>query len=130
MFSVDIEVPREIGDRGQGQIAINDRPYIVQKITHQMILTATVPDQDGLYRIDWSLYQQRRFWKGSVPLADSAFGSVRHGIWQPLTSPLFLEANKTLHVTVENAATRTDPYVVQVLFHGVEDLRAARGATE
>jgi hypothetical protein len=113
------------GDQGRGQVAINDRTFLLRYITHQII--ARTPDQniyqqqDGLYRIDWSEYEQVRFYKGSIPMADIMFGSVRDGNWIWLPAPVTLPGNQTLHVNVINEAIRTIPQMeIQVIFHGLQ----------
>jgi len=130
IFSIDIEVGKEKGQEGRGQIAINDRPYLIKRITHQIVSTdpnvSVQESQDGLYRIDWSLYEQVRFWKGSPPMADAAYGSIRHGVWRDLMVPVPLSGNQTLHVYITNEATRTENFIVNVQFHGAEDLTELR----
>jgi len=135
-FSVDVQIDAANGalglmpgDTGRGQVAINDRPFLLAWITHQIVWAADLPDnlwqaQDGMYRIDWSEYEQIRFFKGSIPLADIAFGSVRTGIWIPFPAPVPLPGNQTLHVAISNALARGadwDRLTVQVIFHGFQE---------
>ena len=135
IFTVDVRFGQTRGDQGTGSVSINDRPFIIQQITHQLInptRDGTDPDmsvqalQDGLYRINWSLYNQVRYFQGPVPMADTAFGSVRHGRWIPLPVPVALEKNRTLNVEVTNEVDR-DPlvkaYSLHIEFQGIEDLR-------
>lgn len=123
IFGVDVLVGLNNGDTQAGQISINDKPFILRGIRHQ-IIQGGVPipflQQDGLYRIDWSLYEQLRFWKGATPFADVAFGSVRHGIWRDLDAPVSLPGNETLHVEIQNGIGRPAPFQVQVLFCGIQ----------
>jgi len=116
------------GAKAEGSVAINDYPFIFDLVTHQIVQPTNLNnsvqiEQNGLYRIDWSLYNQERFFQGTPPMADAYFGSVRHGIWNKLKSPLALEKNKTINVELLNVQEKTREYTVQVLFHGVEDRR-------
>jgi hypothetical protein len=139
-FVVDVEIREaspgiglRIGDVGRGQVAINDRTFILKQITHQIVRGwPEVPDnvwaaQDGFYRIDWSEYEQVRFFKGVIPMADIAFGSVRDGNWIPLPAPVTLPGNQTLHLAIQNEANRDGTFlpkwqnmIVEVIFHGIQ----------
>ena len=127
-FVVDVSIDGADGSEGRGQVAINDRPFILQYITHQIIPGALngADDvtgwlyQDGLYRLDWSLYEQARFWKGVPPMADAAYGSIRDGNWIRFPAPVSLPGNETLHVTIRNEVERQEPWYVQVIFHGIQ----------
>jgi len=125
-YLVDVQVPQFAGQQGKGQVAINDRPFLIQRITH-IITSAGVPIwlliQDGIYRIDWSLYEQKRFFKGAVPNAVAQFGNARTGIWLDLPSPVAMVGNETLHVGVMNDINRGADFVVQVQFHGIEQVK-------
>lgn len=131
IFTTLVEVPQEDGATGKNAVPINDKPFIMRKVTHQIMspFDFTAPydtyaaNQSGLYTIDWSLYNQDRYWQGDPPMADAAFGSVRHGIWIPLESPLILEKNKTINVVIGNVGLKRTDYKVQIQFHGVEDYR-------
>jgi len=122
-FGVNILVQPNLGDAQKGQVAINDKPFILKGVRHQ-IIEGGIPipfiQQDGLYSIDWSLYEQLRFWKGATPYADVMFGSVRNGIWKDLDAPVALPGNETLHVEVQNGLARPAPITVQILFVGLQ----------
>lgn len=134
VFSTFIEVPQNEGQTGAGTVTIYDRPFIIQRVTHQITRPfdfdpATGHNsygavQHGQYWIDWSLYERDRYWAGTPPMADSAFGSVRHGIWQDLPAPIALEKSLTLNVIIGSVQTQRTAYQVQVNFHGVEDYRS------
>lgn len=131
-FSVDVEVRERspganlvAGDNGKGQVAINDRQFILRQITHQIKVATPGIDiniaQDGLYRLDWSEYEQVRYYKGAIPLADTAYGSIRDGNWIWLKAPVILPGNQTLHVVIINEAPRAQATMtVQVIFHGLQ----------
>lgn len=127
-FSVNVAVAETQGAEGRGQVAINDRPFVLQKITHQIVPGAIIEEddvtgwryQDGLYTLDWSLYEQARFWKGIPMMADAAYGSIRDGNWIPLTAPVALSGNQTLHVIIRNIVARQNPFYVQVIWHGIQ----------
>lgn len=127
IFTVDIQIEKDLGQRGAGQIALNDRPFTLRLITHQIVSNlppsrSVQEEQDGGYRLDWSIFQQHRFWKGVPPMADAAYGSIRHGIWKPLEVPLVIPGSETLHVELINTRPRDDPFVVEIQFHGIEDI--------
>lgn len=127
-YNVNIELPDgTIGAHDSASIALNDRIFILRKITHQIIAVEEWPDppslaltQDGLYTINWSVFNQLRFFKGAVPLAPAAFGSAATGIWLPLEAPVVLPAQETIEVEVTNMITREHPITVQIMFHGIE----------
>lgn len=130
IFDTIVEVELADGATGKNAVPINDKPFVLEKVTHQImgpfVFDAThgyAEEQNGLYTIDWSLYNQDRYWQGDPPMADAAFGSVRHGIWIPLAAPIALEKNRTINVVVGNVGLKLRDYKVQVLFHGVEDYR-------
>lgn len=117
-------IPTQVGATGRGSVALTDRVFSFQLITHQIVedgRAPALPVQDGLYRIDWSVYEQTRFYKGAVPMADAAHGSVRAGHWIPLRAPVTVDGNETLHVKVINEfGPRPAPFTVHIIFHGVE----------
>ena len=123
-YLVECVVGPNDGDVGKGQVAINDRPCLLERLEHVIVKTGLIypnqAPQDGLYRIDFSLYETTRFYKGAIPMADT-FGSVRTGIWVPFAAPIAIAGNETLHVTVINMwGPRPAPFTVHVLFKGVE----------
>lgn len=139
-FIVNIDIPAQepaVGGEGRNQIALNDRPFILQQITHAIITPKQNPQdfldlipvtdtyyQDGFYTLDWSLYEQSRFFKGPPAMADAGFGSVRNGNWIQLPAPLSLPGNETLHVVIRNLRDRSSEFqsffTVQVIFHGIQ----------
>jgi len=130
IFSTIAEVGLDDGKVGKATAQINDKPFILEMVTHQKMgpVTYTATEgyeefQDGLYTIDWSLYNQDRYWQGVPPMADAAFGSARTGIWIPLRAPIALEKSRTINVAVQNVGAKIANYKVMVLFHGVEDYR-------
>ena len=123
VYAVEIEVKAGEGDSAAVSVTM-DRPFILTEIRHVIISdgTGNAPTQDGAYKIDWSEQGTTRFYKGPVLNADAAFGSVRHGRWRKLNAPLKFGVNVTLEARVINSITRTDPFTVQVQFHGIEPL--------
>lgn len=137
IFTTECEVGNADGETGKNGVPINNRPFILKKVTHQVIKPVDFPNgfdptvntnyaafQHGLYTIDWSLYNRDRYWQGTnPPMADAAFGSVRTGIWIPLEAPLTVPKNETINVVVGNVGLKRSDYTVQIQFHGVEDYR-------
>lgn len=133
MLSVFVEVPATFGAIGSASIPLNDRPFILTGVRHQIVTyrdPLAVPPittgwflQDGFYTLDWSLYEQARYWKGAPPMADVAFGSVKSGVWIPLPAPISMPGNDTLNVNIRNMLDRTSytqKFTVNVIFDGVQ----------
>lgn len=141
-YPIDIVVPGVVGATAKGSVPLNNRPFVLHKIKHMIIIRSYDPNapilmpawlntflnqQHGMYRIDWSIHETARFWKGQPPLADT-FGSIRHGIFDPLDAPLVIDGNETLNVQITNEfimpiiapALTPLPYTVQVKFCGIE----------
>lgn len=127
-FVIDVDVPQAFGGDGRGEVSINDRPFVLEWLSHQIIPAELNANQDvtgwfyqdGLYSLDWSLYEQARFWKGVPPMADAAYGSIRTGIWKKLPAPVSLTGNETLNVIIRNRVARQEDFQVQVIFHGIQ----------
>jgi len=142
MYPIDINVPGTPGALAKGSVPLNNRPFVLHKIKHQILIrtyddkaTPPIPvwldtffnQQHGMYRIDWSIHETARFWKGTPPMADM-FGSIRHGVFDPLDCPLVIDGNETLNVQITNefimppgvAPPVPMSYMVQVCFCGIE----------
>ena len=128
-YIVNVEIEPEYGKVGTASVATNDRPFMLTSIRHEIIYdgvsVASTIQQDGLYSIDWSLFDTDRFFKGSKPMANAAFGSPRFGNWKDFAVPIPMEKSVTLHAAVMNlyVGDRTDDWKVQVIFNGVERLK-------
>lgn len=122
-YPVDINVGLNEGDQAGGTVKL-DRDFVLTGIRHQIIddgSGAAAPAvQDGAYRLDWSEQNTRRFYKGAIPMADAAWGSVRHGIWKDLDAPIKFSIHVTLETIIVNTFTRSNPWKVQVIFVGLE----------
>ena len=124
VFSAECDIEKAEGDRGTASIQLNPRPFIITSIRHEIIRgEGTPPQQDGLYRISWTLDDQVQFYKGPAPMARSYLGSVETGIWKEWDQPIEAGASQNLIVTIINAMERNEPFRVQVQFHGVEKVR-------
>lgn len=128
-YIVNVEIEPEYGKIGTASIATNDRPFMLTAIRHEVIWSGVDDDltmaQDGLYSIDWSLYETDRFFKGSKPMANAAFGSPRYGNWKDFPVPIPLSKSQTLYAAVQNLrrTDRLEDWIVQVIFSGVERLK-------
>lgn len=145
-FVVDVTLPRNRGDWVDASVSLNDRFFVLQMIrhiitydysyaTHRLGYAAPPAElrswkQDGLYRLDWSVFNQLRFFKGSVPCA-LELGSAETGIWVPLSAPVVLPPSQTLNLRVTNLVDRIGdggpPPIgkdmgidIQIVFSGVE----------
>lgn len=125
-YIVNVEIGAAFGNVGAGSIAVNNEPFLLTGIRHQIIYdgvnTAAAQLQDGLYSIDWSLMETQRFFKGARPMANAMFGSPTYGNWKEFNVPIPLQGNETLNVAVMNLyrADRTNPWEVQIIFDGLE----------
>jgi len=141
-FVIDIAgIGPNIGDFAEGSISLNDRVFILQRLTHAIIAwdqwtahpigwTVGAWNQDGMYRLDWSVNNQLRYWKGALaPLAMIAHGSAQAGYWLDLPAPVVFAGLETIHLKVINAIARITPnpppaaqhmITVQTIFHGLE----------
>jgi hypothetical protein len=130
-FPIDIQLRAVVGATAKGSVALNNRPFVLQKIKHQIIIVPFDPAtqnlfnlQHGLYRIDWSIHETARFWKGTAPPMADTYGSVRHGIWDELPAPLAIDGNDTIYCQLTSEFAAGAPpgtlYTVQVKFCGVE----------
>lgn len=127
IYPVEIEPGSNEGDSAAGSISL-DNDFILTGIRHQIVDDGSgtqPPTQDGAYRIDWSIQETTKFYKGTPPMADVQFGSVRHGIWKDLDAPIKIGQNRTLQARVINTMTRANPTLkIEVLFAGLEPLGA------
>lgn len=127
-YGVQIDVGSTLGQVGRGSITINNQPYIMTHVLHQMVGSMD-PEisgltQDGQYLINFKDEQSNY---QNVPLpADMLFGSVRSGYIVPLAYPIPFAGNKTLTFELTNTYTRTlpgsvDTFKVYVAIAGVAD---------
>jgi hypothetical protein len=119
-YTVNLDLPSTNGDSVEGSVVTRERPFILHRIKH------TVVGEDGAdpeqYSLDWSIQNEKRFWKGdSEPMARH-YGSTHHGVWSPLSVPVPLEAKTTLYVRCVNRYNDAEPTTrkLQVVFEGLE----------
>jgi hypothetical protein len=127
-YGVPITLGVAAGAQASGSISINNEPFIMTSVTHQIIGPTADPAtsglyQDGQYTIEWK-DEQSVYSNGPIP-ADMMFGSVRSGYIKELPYPVPFAGAKTLTFTLVNQVTRTllvgDTFVVYVAIHGVND---------
>lgn len=128
-YGVEISVPVAINGRGSGSISIANQPFIMYRVTHQIIGCTSDPDttglyQDGQYTISWkdntSVYQ-------NIPLPSSAFfGDVSSGLYYEFPFPLPYAGNAVLNFEIYNRCARTladesEFFTVGIVIHGIAD---------
>ncbi len=128
-YGVVITVPVTVGIIGRGSISINNQPYIMTHVLHQIIgntndFSTTGLAQDGQYTISWK-DEQSNYQNGAIP-ADMMFGSVRSGYVNPLSYPIPFAGNKTLTFEIASLYTRVlvpeaDFFSVAIAVAGVSD---------
>ena len=125
-YSVPISVGQTADSVGRGSITLNNQPYIMTHISHQIAGNTADPTasglyQDGQYTIEFK-DEQSNYMNSPAP-ADMLFGSVRSGYNIPLSYPIAFAGNKTLTFEIVNLYTRTlvpdAPFTVYVGVHGI-----------
>lgn len=127
-YGLEIDVPCAVNGKGSGSVNLNNQPFILTRITHQIIgcieslEEPTGLFQDGMYTIGWkdeiSVYQNQ-------PLPAELFmGSVRTGFSYEFPYPVPYAGNKTLTFEVYNRCQRTlssqaTTFKVGIVLHGV-----------
>jgi hypothetical protein len=125
-YTIDLVLPGTVGEEVTATVVTRERPFAMTMITHCVV--GDVPDpatgarDPEQYSIDWSISNEKRYWKGgSAPMAQSAFGSVHTGQWVSFPQPVAIEAKTTLYITLQNRyAAPGNTRKVQVILHGVE----------
>lgn len=117
-YTVNLDIPVTEGDAVDGSVVTRERPFILHRIKHSVIgEDGNDPEQ---YSLDWSIQNDKRFWKGdSAPMA-RVYGSTHTGVWSPLSVPVPLEAKTTLYVQLVNRNGDAVERKVQVVFEGLE----------
>lgn len=118
-YPVNVDLPANNGDRVTGSVVTREREFILHKIKHCVI--GDEGDDPEQYSLNWSIQNDKRFWKGDSPPMARMFGSVHHGVWTPLGSPVKLPPKSTLYVELQNRYVPDgDPKQIQVIFEGLE----------
>lgn len=128
-YPVEIDVPVTAGQSAFGSVTINNQPFILQQITHQIIgdtcdWEATGLCQDGQYDIELS-DDQSNYQSGPIP-AGANLGGPGMGFSLLLTFPIPYAGAKTLNARVTNRVTRilvpsADTFLVKITFCGIAD---------
>jgi hypothetical protein len=128
-YGVPITVPVEVGGIGRASITINNQPYLMTHLLHQIVgntndYSTTGLAQDGQYLISWK-DEQSNYQNVPIP-ADMLFGSVRSGYIIPLAYPIPFAGNKTLTFEITNLYTRVlvpevDTFTVYIAIAGPAD---------
>jgi len=128
-YGVEIDVPVLLNGRGSGSISLNNQPYILTRITHQIIgPTATASSsglfQDGQYSIE--MKDEQSNYQNIPIMAQTFMGSVVSGFSYELPYPIPYAGSKTLTFNVFNRVVRTldpeaDYFSVAITVHGIAD---------
>src|SRR4030042_5810327 len=122
-----VEVGVVEAEFGEANIVIMNQPFIMERITHQIIGQTADPEssglyQDGQYFLEWrdepSQYQNQPL------LANAAYGSVEFPLL--LSSPVPFAGSKVLTFRITNAYTRiltpeAETFKIMVVIHGLAD---------
>jgi hypothetical protein len=129
MYPVFIDVPVISGNIGRGSITINAQPFVLVRLTHQIVGNTGDPEasglyQDGQYTIGFqdeiSNYQKQPV------MADLAFGSVRSGYFANLAIPIPFAGNRTVSFELANQVQRvltpvSETFRVSITMIGLAD---------
>jgi hypothetical protein len=128
-YGVPITVAVEVGSIGRGSITINNQPYLMTHVLHQIVgntndYSTLGLAQDGQYLISFK-DEQSNYQNAPIP-ADMLFGSVRSGYVNPLAYPIPFAGNKTLTFEITNMYTRlfapeAPTFTVYIAIAGVAD---------
>lgn len=121
-LTVTIALPGTENDSAGGDVVTRERPFIIEQLKH------TVIGDDGTdaeqYSIDWSIQNQKRYWKGATAPMAKLFGSTHTDRWSPFRVPIAIPGKTTLNVELTNRYTGGGgPRTVQVTFEGFERRR-------
>jgi hypothetical protein len=115
------------GARAVNSINLNNQPYIMTRITHQIVGNTTDPEtsglyQDGMYAIAWK--DEQSVYTDAPIMANCFAGSVVAGFSYEMPFPLPYAGNKTLTFEVYNRVARTlapgvDTFEVAIVLHGI-----------
>jgi hypothetical protein len=128
IYGLSITVGDQAGDIGRGSVSINNQPWVMTKITHQITGPTADPETSGLYQDGQYLIEfkdeQSNYQNQPIP-ADILFGSVRSGFIIELPYPIPFAGNKTLTFNLTNLVTRTltvgNTFDVHLALHGCAD---------
>lgn len=124
-YPLELTLPKEVDATVEAALTINTCDFAIMNLKHCVV------GDDGTnamqYSIDWSIQNDRRFWKGSSAPMALMFGSPRTSIWTEFRKPIRIMQQVTLYVKLTNryAADLADDIKVQILFCGYE-LRAGK----
>lgn len=117
-YTINLDIPVTEGDSVDGSVVTRERPFIVTQIKHTVVgEDGTDPEQ---YSLDWSIQNDKRFWKGNAAPMARMYGSTHTNVWSPLPVPVPLEAKTTLDVQLINRNGDAVARKVQVIFEGFE----------
>lgn len=104
-YTAIVEIATGNGSVGRGSVTLDNRPFILQRITHE-ILSVDNEElyQDGNYLVSWR--DDLSTYCSTPAPADSMFGSVRVGHPLPLPTPINFSGNRTISFDVQNMISR------------------------
>ena len=122
-YTVNIELGGNPGDDALESVTTRERPFIIEQIQH--VVVGDNGDDDEAYSLDWSIQNDKRYWKGSTAPMATTYGSTHHGRWQKESVPVGIEAKTTLFSRLVNYYQAAgEPRNIQVLFVGMERKKA------
>jgi len=100
VYTATIDLPADPGEENETVIVTNERVFAFQQLKHAVI------SDDGTdaesYLIDWSVQNEKRFWKGPIAQLAKMFGSTHTSIWTPFRVPVPVQPKTSLYIRVVN----------------------------
>ncbi len=132
-YGVKIDVGIALGASEQGTIKLNNQPFIMTRITHEIIGLkfhtdpwANWLENDGQYLIEWK--DENSNYQNEPICADLMWGRIKLGQAFDLPFPIPYAGNKTLTFRVQNYRLRVptiepppDHFTIGIVAHGVAD---------
>ncbi len=132
-YGVEIDVGLSVGAIGQGTIKLNNQPFILTRITHEIVglyhedMWSNWLENDGQYTVEWK--DENSNYQNQPIFADIMWGRIKLGSQLDLPFPIPYSGNKTLTFKVENRRLRTPTFPlplptyfrVALCAHGVAD---------
>jgi hypothetical protein len=108
-YGIEIDVPVIDNGQGRGTITLNNQPYLLTRITHQIVGATFDWQTTGLYQDDQYAIEFRdenSNYQNIPCIAGTIFGSARMGVYPDLPVPLAYSGNRTLSFQITNRYTR------------------------
>jgi hypothetical protein len=129
-YGVEIDVALTSGATESGTIKLNNQPFILTRITHEIVGRYVLDplnswlENDGHYSVEWK--DENSNYQNQPIVADLMWGRIKFGGSIELPFPIPYAGNKTLTFRVQNRRLRVSDtgatlFRVGIVAHGVAD---------